>query len=295
MKAYSYIKTFTCVFCILMLVILMGCNRNDIHIGDLPPEYQANVTGNITVSYPMHIYTNLIPFLEGWGGKWFDDVNKKVLFVSDEKVLKGFSELVGVIDDGLVRPDGVSGNFMSKYAKLNVEDTVFRAGVFPGLYQAGLEYQSKGVNWNIANWPRFPVHRVGTGATGFGVYNRTKRPDTAAAFCLFLFTDEGQRAYHEQVGGSVPLTKNLAMEDFWRIPWPKDKINYDAFISYPEADTVGKFQCRLPDSVASIILSRINNVFEAHLSGRTDYKDSLGEIEKLATEKWETLFEGERT
>ena len=56
MKAYSYIKTFTCVFCILMLVILMGCNRNDIHIGDLPPEYQANVTGNITVSYPMHIY-----------------------------------------------------------------------------------------------------------------------------------------------------------------------------------------------------------------------------------------------
>ena len=108
------------------------------------------------------------------------------MFVSDEKVLKGFSELVGVIDDGLVRPDGVSGNFMSKYAKLNVEDTVFRAGVFPGLYQAGLEYQSKGVNWNIANWPRFPVHRVGTGATGFGVYNRTNRPDTAAAFCLFL-------------------------------------------------------------------------------------------------------------
>ena len=453
MKAIRYLKTYVCVFISLLFIFSIGCDTGEVHDGDLPPDYTANITGHITVSYPMHLATdeesklslnnfarsfmlkydqatvsidfsdysnkevriasgdigdvyfmgeeetytnaithsaimpldayleilgidvsnvysgiynlgladaklymvprdhnhiilyynvnaldeqglntpqddwtweefkgyckkltkenddgtysqigaawhvtwgpNLIPFLEGWGGKWFDSVNKKVSFVSDENVLKGFSELINAIEDGLVFPQAASGNWTRKYTRLEQDDCVFLVGVYPSIYSVGQQYAAKGVKWNIANWPQFPVHRVGTGATGFGVYNRTKRPDTAAAFVLYLFTDEGQRAYHDQIGGSVPLTKNLAQEDFWRIPYPKEEINYDAFISFPEADTVGKFQCRLPDSVASIITSRIDNVISAHFSGTRDYVDSLTELERLATEKWETLYESE--
>ena len=60
----------------------------------------------------------------------------------------------------------------------------------------------------------FPIPKVGTGSSGFGVYNRTKRPDTAAAL-LFFFTEEGQKAYNGQTGGSVPLMRTLANDDFW--------------------------------------------------------------------------------
>lgn len=234
---------------------------------------------------------HLIPFLEGWGGQWYDEVNKKINLVSDELVLKGFEAQIKAMEEGILQPYKASGTRASNYSRLAFEDYIFRDGVFPTLTTAGKQYDAKGVDWNIANWPQFPVHRVGTGATGFGVYNRTKSPDTAAAFALFLFTDEGQRAYNGQVGGSVPLTKNLAQEDFWKVPYDKEKLNYDAFVSFPGADTVGKFQNRVPNSVANIIIQRMDSVFERHWSGTQDYYDSLKEIERLATEKWQKLFE----
>lgn len=92
-------------------------------------------------------------------------------------------------------------------------------------------------------------------------------------------------------GGSVPLTKNLAKEDFWRVPYDKDELNYDAFVSFPDADTIGKFQNRVPNAVAKIIIQRMDAVFSRHWSGSQNYYDSLKEIEQLATEKWQKLFE----
>lgn len=144
---------------------------------------------------------HLIPFLEGWGGSWYDEINKKITLVSDELVLKGFEEQIKAMEEGFLLPHNASSapEISKKYSRLAFEDYIFRDGVFPTLTSTGKQYDTKGIKWNIANWPRFPVHKVGTGATGFGVYNRTKRPDTAAAFALFLYTDEGQRAYNGQV------------------------------------------------------------------------------------------------
>jgi multiple sugar transport system substrate-binding protein len=260
----------------------------------LAREEDDNTITRVGAGWDVTYGPHLIPFLEGWGGKWYDQVNKRVSFVTDEKVLEGFSEQIKAMEEFLLMPLGSSSSvaISSRYKVMN-EDVVFQAGVFPGLHNTGLKYEVKGLDWNIANWPRFPTHRVGTGATGFAVYNRTKRPDTAAAFALFLFTDEGQRAYNGQTGGSVPLTKNLSQEGFWRQPYDPDEVNYDAFVSFPEADTVGKFHCRVPNSVANIITQRMLNVFVRHFNGSQSYYDSLKEIEQMANEKWQELFENE--
>lgn len=236
---------------------------------------------------------HLIPFLEGWGGEWYDTVNKEIRFVKDERVLQGFAEQINALEEGILRTtNGASSEMSKNYARISMEDSIFNSHVFPGLYQTGLSYEVKGLKWNLANWPVFPVkHSVGTGATGFGVYNRTKRPDTAAAFALYLFTDEGQRAYNGQIGGSVPLTKSLAQDNFWRVPFDTDELNYDAYVSFPEGDTVGKFHSRVPNTIANIITNDIAGVFQRHFSGRQDYTDSLTEIERKATEKWKDLYE----
>lgn len=236
----------------------------------------------------------LISFLEGWGGKWYDTVNKRISFISDDKVLKGFSEQIEAMEEGILKPTGISGAKAEKYSRLSFENTIFRSNVFPGMHNAGMQYEALGLKWNLANWPRYPVHKVGAGATGFCVYNRTNAPDTAAAFALYLFTDEGQRAYNGQVGGSVPLTKKLANEDFWKVPYDPNEINYDAFISFPEAATVGKFHCRVPNAVANLIVDNIEDVFKRHFAGQQDYYDSLAALETLANEKWQTLFESEQ-
>jgi ABC-type glycerol-3-phosphate transport system substrate-binding protein len=244
---------------------------------------------NISLSYdPIYI-----PFMEGWGGKWFDTINKRVNLVSDPKVLQGIEEMINAAEDGFLYPTGKQD--VSDYAGLRQSDYVFRQMVYPGMYTLAVEYDRLGVNWDIATFPMFPIPKVGTGSSGFGVYNRTKRPDTAAAFALFFFTEEGQKAYNGQTGGSVPLMRTLANDDFWRgkgTEW--EGKNYDAYVAFPENDTVGQVQCRVPAPVAEMIDGNPwLNMLRQHFDGHVNFKDSLTTIETRANQKWESLVDFE--
>lgn len=184
---------------------------------------------------------------------------------------------------------------MSAYDGLEDEDYVFRTMVYPSITSIGQHYDSLGLEWDFADFPAFPNHAVGTGASGFGVYKYSDNLDTAAALALFFFTEEGQIAYHSTEGGSVPLLTSLSEEGFWRYADSKgtdadwSEKNYDAFVSFPEADIVGQPNCRMPVQVASVITSGWDSLLQEFFSSG-NYINQLTTMEKTANERWEKIM-----
>ena len=142
-----------------------------------------------------------ISFLEGWGGKWYDTEEKKIT-LTDEKVLQGIKELLTFANEGCIKPEGKGD--MSAYTGLTDVNFVFRTMVYPNITSYGKTYDDLDLEWDVVSFPALPTHKVGTGASGFGVYKYTKNPDAAAALALFFFNEAGQEAVHGTTGGSVP-------------------------------------------------------------------------------------------
>ncbi len=246
-----------------------------------------------------------IPFLEGWGGSWYDKEEKKVTFISDERVLEGVRAMVSFVKDDdccQYNPAGGGGSIkktadQNDFAGYNTESQiVFNDTEFPSFGNAGMNYLSKGIDWDIVSMPAFPTHKVGTGATGFAVFNGTRNADAAAALCLSLYTEAGQRAYNGQVGGSVPNVRSLADAMFWRVPFddksidPDEGKNYYAFISFPEADTYGQVECVVPPEIAEIVKEYMSTVVPNAVNGTRSVDDTLAKLEAEANEKWENLY-----
>ncbi len=252
-----------------------------------------------------------IPFLEGFGGKWFDTVEKKVSFVSDENVLKGVREMCDFVKSNCCKYAAVS---QSTVATASVKETIsqksfagyddktqvcFRAGEHDNMVTIGQNYEDAGIDWDVVAVPALPVHKVGTGCSGFAVYNGTKNPDAAAALALTILTEEGQRAYHGQEGGAIPNIKSLAYNDhYWRVPFtdrsedPEYGKNYDAFISFPEADTYAFVECVIPPEIAEIVRKYMQNVVPDDVNGTRDCDNTLTLLEAEANQKWESIYTG---
>lgn len=233
-----------------------------------------------------------VSFLEGWGGKWID-TEEKVINLVDEKVRAGIEELLNFANTGAIMPEGKSD--VSSYSGLTDEKYVFRSIVYPQITSIGRNFDTLGVEWDFVSFPVMPKHSVGTGCSGFGVYRYTDNPDAAAALALFFLSAEGQTAYNQNVGGSVPLFKELADAGFWRYAdsegtkndWSKK--NYDAFVSFPEADTVGRVNCKMPAKVAAIIRggwgTMLNKFFD-----EGNYIDSLTQMQTSANDTWQKIL-----
>ncbi|MBE7056878.1 MAG: extracellular solute-binding protein [Ruminococcaceae bacterium] len=252
--------------------------------------------GNYTQVGGMLLYSSWDPvyisFLEGWGGKWYDTEEKRVM-LTDELVRKGIEELLTAADMGIIYPEGKSD--MSEYAGMSDVNYVFRTMVYPDLVKMGQGYEDLDLEWDVVSWPKFPTHKVGTGASGFGVYRYTKNPTAAAALALFFFDEAGQRAYHSCPGGSVPLVKALGNEGFWRyessagteFDWSKK--NYDSFISFPEADTVGRVNCVMPAKVAACITGGWGSILGGYFN-QGDYLNPLTKVEETANQTWQRIL-----
>ncbi|MBP5313304.1 MAG: extracellular solute-binding protein [Clostridia bacterium] len=247
-----------------------------------------------------------IPFLEGWGGRWYDKENKKVNFISDANVLEGVKQMVELVQMNVCQYNAAGGGGSIKetidqkaFAGYNPESQiVFNDTEFPSFGAAGKSYESKGIDWDIVSMPKFPTHKVGTGATGFAVFNGTRNADAAAALCLSLYTEEGQRAYNGQEGGSVPNVRSLADASFWRVPFadkeedPEEGKNYYAFISFPEADTYGQVECVIPPEIASIVKEYMATVVPNAVNNVRSVDDTLKKLEDEANEKWDSIYNG---
>lgn len=231
------------------------------------------------------IYT---AFLEGWGGKWVDVTNKRVNLISDKNVLKGITEMIQAAEAGYLYPTGASGALAEKYNNIENKNYVFRQLIYPHLFDFANEFDRLGIEWDIISFPHFPSPSVGAGASGYGVYKKSKNKDTAAAFALYFLTEEGQIAYHSNSGGSVPILSSLSKDSIWRTNNEKwiDK-NFDAFVSFPEYDIVGQVQCRMPISLANLLDGELwNNMLIQHFAGAKNYLDSLEEMETIINKKW---------
>ena len=128
-------------------------------------------------------------------------------------------------------------------------------------------------------------------AFGYMVYSKTKNPDAAATFALFLLTLEGQKAFNNVIGGGIPCTREGIASGVWRIPYPEGTFNYDAFLVYPEAFCACWSECYVPPEISKIINESLMVVVANHLNNKKDYKDALRELEQTANERWETIFE----
>lgn len=255
-----------------------------------------------------------IPVLEGWGGKWFDTANKKVSFIDDEKVLEGINEMVTFVQSNnccfrSASDSGLSANSIqatesqrsySGYEGLLTTNVGFFDTEFPNFASIGDKFDQQGTSWDVISMPKYPTHKVGTGATGFGVFAYTKNPHAAAALCLSLYTPAGQKAYNGQEGGSVPNVKSLADDSFWRVPYPDasvdaddpDAKNYFAFTSFPEADTYGRVECVLPPEIATIVRTYMTNVIPDAVNGVRAVDVTLQELQTTANEKWAQIYKG---
>lgn len=252
-----------------------------------------------------------IPFLEGFGGQWFDTVEKKVSFVSDERVLKGVTEMCDFVrsntckyysvtqSDQAAKPVRKSPS-QETFSDYNDQNQVcFRSGEHDNMVTIGKAYEQAGIDWDVVAVPALPTHKVGTGCSGFAVFNGTKNPAAAAALALTILTEEGQLAYHGQEGGAIPNMKSLAYNnDYWRVPFadrkddPENGKNYDAFISFPEADTYAFVECVIPPEVASIVKKYMQNVVPDDVNGDRSVENTLTLMEAEANQKWAAIYTG---
>jgi len=229
-----------------------------------------------------------IPFLEAYCGRarWFSTATKTVDFTSGD-TLKAVKEAIDACQKGILNlsVSGGTGDFGSK-------ESVFNYLVYPTILNAANNYDSKKVNWDLINLPLFENPAFGAGSSGWGVFNRTKNPNAAAAFALYFYTPEGQRAYNGQSGGSVPLLASLKEDTFWRHPndeWA-DK-NWDACV-YKSEDyaTVGQFACLLPAEISDMLsMGALTDIISRALSGKQSVEDGFAALETKCNQKWATL------
>ncbi len=238
-------------------------------------------------------------FFRGWGGKWIDNVNHRVTITDSNEVMQGVNELVTAVQEGWLYPEDIAGRINSiKYdisdGDSNISKVCFKTfGAMTWLTRLGNAYDSLQLNWDFCPFPALPNHNISTGATGYVVYNRTSNPDTAAAFALYFLTESGQRAYHSQTGGNVPLLKSLADDDFWKgkgTPW-EDK-NFQAFVMYPDKTTPASVITQAPQEIAEIFSNdAMMTLFADIINGRSDPQTALLKLQTRANEKWQTILQ----
>ncbi len=240
-------------------------------------------------------------FFRGYGGTWIDSTKHVISIVDNAEVMQGLNEMLTGVTEGWLYPEDfasqITGEVATMYSLItndNFATAGFKTfGDLSGLNQVGNAYDRLEVDWDFCPFPALPTHTVSTGATGYMVYNRTNNPDTAAAFALFFLTAEGQRAYHSQAGGNVPLLKSLSEETFWKgkgTVWT-DK-NYGAFVSYPELTRPASVDVQAPGEIAALFNGEnMKKALSRILSGEADVYTVFSKIQTEANEKWALIYD----
>ena len=236
-------------------------------------------------------FEQIVPFLTGWGGQWVDSVNKKINLASDEKVLQGLTELVNLIRDGYVCVSGLTGEVGAKFALINgPQNYAFTYGTYINRITMKETYDSLGLEMDAVCLPEYPRRTIYGGCTGFFVYSKTKNPDAAATFALYLLTDDGQRQFNSTLGGGVPTTKACYEDSYWRFPYDEDEFNYEAFIAYPEAFVGNWPEVYVPSELCAPLHNFSATWLTRHFNNVKDYRDTLKEVEETCNELWAGLF-----
>ena len=171
-----------------------------------------------------NVVTSLI---KSWGIDWYDSENKKVE-MNDDKIRKGLEEVLALANSGYIKTEGKDD--LSAYNKLSDTDYVFRVISYSELEKYSKQYESKNLEWDIVTFPIYNKASkeivTGVKVSGLSVYKYSKNPDAAAAFALFLTTEEGQKAFYGNQNTLVPTHQQVAQSDIW---YSVNNKNMDAF------------------------------------------------------------------
>ncbi len=273
------------------------------YISQLTKKNDDNTLSQVGAAMDVTNSPMYVPFFLGEGGQWCDTVNKKITLYSDEKVLDGFSELMSALENLYIYPNSNSGGglttigepyltqFSNISANIEINSAFVQLDAYSNFYKRGNLYETNGVDWDVVAFPLFDYAASPCGSIGYGVFSYTDNPDTAAALCLSIYTEDGQTAINTGAGGSVPLLSSLADETFWHIDDAKfaDK-NYEAFTANTDMYVPSQVTCEVPQAVGKIIADGMRDLFTAFYSGGIDWKDSLNKIETQANEKWKDIL-----
>lgn len=246
------------------------------------------------LKYNMTESSRFVPFFEAYTPSrnvWCNTTTKQIKFIDDDgTILRAVGELLDMASQNHVVIPGVNDTADGVKGK----EAIFEDVVYPNVQAMGNSYDNRDVDWDLINMPLFPTPSFGCGASGVGVFSRTRNVSGAAALALFFLTPEGQRAFNSGTGGSVPLLKSLDVEgyDAWKYPddakWSGK--NWDAFVYLADtASTPAQVNCRMPIEVAEVISSQVRTILTQDLKGSQDYVDGFRALETRCNEIWSKL------
>ncbi len=238
-------------------------------------------------------------FFRAYGGEWVNSKEHRITITDSTEVMRGIQEMYDGVMEGWLYPteQTLTGDLASKLSKIAPNEANFTQIAFQHcisfslLDTYGKTYDNYNVDWDFCPFPAFENHTISAGATGYVVYNRTKNPDAAAALALYFLTENGQRAYHSQLGGDVPLLRSLAEDDFWKGKndiW-RDK-NYSAFVAYTDNTRPATAVVQCPFEVAGVLSNtNMQALWNNVLSGKVDLQTAFEKMQQQANEKWQQL------
>ncbi len=217
-----------------------------------------------------------VPAIRGFGGEVVDEAGKVV--VNSPEAAKGIAALGDLMTGGFA--SGVKGTETENDTFLNGRAAIW-LHVRP-VAQAIVEASAGKFDWDAATFPAFPVqHRVGTGTSGYAISARTQHPDEAWTLLSFIVSAKGQEIF-SSTGNAVPVLKSLNEEGVWRDA-PEGLENDDAFVLYPEADTL-PLETRMPPGAGGQVDTSRIDLWQRMALGEVDatqfVEEWAGQIEQ---------------
>ncbi|MBR5280570.1 MAG: hypothetical protein IKU26_06370 [Clostridia bacterium] len=217
---------------------------------------------------------------------WYNTATRTVDFTS-EGMLNAVQDLLDAYASGYINLNlGSNDAFADKKA-------VFTQHVYVQVESHAKTLEQDQFDWDMIHLPLTNNPMFGCGSSGVGVYNGTKNANTAAAFALFFYTQDGQTAFNGQDGGSVPVLASLKDADFWQHAeddWSDKNWGANIYKS-DEYAVIGQWKCILPSEVAELIDGQPLKQALQEVVGGAKLSDVMGELQEQCNQKWASLAE----
>ncbi len=199
-----------------------------------------------------------VPAIRGFGGEVVTASGDVV--VDSDEAAKGIEALTQLVKDGVA----TNGEFEAQPELLDNGLAAMYFSVRPIV--STLEGNAAGkFKWDVVTFPKFPVkHIVGSGTAGYAVASSSEHAKEACELLGFIASPEGQRIW-DATGNAVPVLKSLANDPSWRTV-PRADVNHDAFVKFPEADTL-PVEPLVPAGAGPLIDTARSELFEKVLLG----------------------------
>ncbi|MBA2718560.1 MAG: sugar ABC transporter substrate-binding protein [Chloroflexi bacterium] len=199
-----------------------------------------------------------VPAIRGFGGEVISAAGD--VAVDSDEAAKGIDALYQLVKQGVA-----TNEFQSPTEFLENGQAAMYFHVRP-IVGATNDVIAGKFKWDFATFPKFPVkHVVGTGTSGYAISATTKHPEEACQLLALIGSEAGQKIF-SSTGNAVPILKSLADDPGWRAV-PDPSLNHDAFVEFPEADSL-PIEVQLPAAVGPLADTARTELMEKVMLGQ---------------------------